>query len=513
MTSPVLLAILDGWGLAPPGEGNAVALADTPVYDALVARGPCARLRTSGPDVGLPEGQFGNSEVGHLNLGAGFVVRQDLSRIDAAIAEGALADNPVLVSAMDRARDGGGTLHVAGLLGRGGVHSHDRHLIALVELAAARGVERLRWHAFTDGRDTPPDSAPGFLADVEDALERIGLGRLATLSGRYYAMDRDHRWERTEKAWAALVEGRGRAAPSGQAALRAAYAAGETDEFVTPTVIQDAEGGPEGLIEDGDVLLFSNFRSDRVRQLLAAFTEPDFEGFARRRPRDLCVLTMTQVEEGQRADIAFPPTDVERPLARVLSEAGLRQFHTAETEKYAHVTWFFNGGREAPFPGESRRLVPSPRVATYDLRPEMSAEAVTEGLIARIRAGEDAFLLVNYANADMVGHTGDLDAAIRACEVVDACLGRVLAAVEAAGGAALVTADHGNAERMIDPATGAPHTAHTDNPVPLLLVGGPPGARLRDGRLADVAPTVLDLLGLAPPPAMTGRSLLERGDA
>jgi 2,3-bisphosphoglycerate-independent phosphoglycerate mutase len=456
---------------------------------------------------------MGNSEVGHLNLGAGFIVEQDLTRLTAAIDDGSFFDNAALRSTAGRARERGSTLHLMGLIGEGGVHAHTRHLLAVVELAKREGVEQLCLHAFTDGRDTPPDSGLGFMHDIETRLQAVRLGRVASVTGRYWAMDRDHRWDRTRRAWAAVVGGEGRTAASPVEAIEQSYAAGVSDEFIEPTVVLGANGQPLGVVNDGDVVVMFNFRADRMRQLLAAFTEPGFDAFPRRLPSGLEIVTMTKYTRDQPATIAFPSMDVSEPLARVVSDIGLRQFHTAETEKYAHVTYFFNGGREQPFEGEDRLLVPSPQVATYDLQPEMSALEVTDGLTARIAQGLDDFIIVNYANPDMVGHTGNLGAAKIAVATVDACLGRVLAALEEAGGAAIVTADHGNAEMMIDPETGGPYTAHTLNPVPVVLVGVPGGARqgrleMADGRLSDVAPTILELMGLPAPESMTGRSLI-----
>lgn len=510
---PVVLVILDGWGLAEEGPANAIAQARTPVFDRLLVDYLHTRLETSGPAVGLPEGQMGNSEVGHLTLGAGRVIDQDLRRIGKAIATGGFFDNPVLAELVAHVRERGSALQLMGLIGEGGVHAHARHLEALITLAARAGLPRVFVHAFTDGRDTPPQSGLGFMRDLEAFLRSAPCGRVATVSGRYWAMDRDRRWDRTARAWAAIAEGEGRRAASGLAAVEAAYAAGETDEFISPTVVADAEGRPLGALGEGDAVLLFNFRADRMRQLLAALTEPDFAGFALRRPAALRVATLTEYAAGQRAAVVSPSEAVPWPLARVLAEQGLSQFHTAETEKYAHVTYFFNGGREAPFPGEARSMAPSPQVATYDLAPEMSAEAVTDALVARIRSGEDDFLLVNYANADMVGHTGKIEAAVRAVETVDACLGRVLAALAELDGTALVTADHGNCEQMVDPASGGPHTAHTLNPVPLVIVGpafrrdARPPLALEPGALGDVAPTILALLDLPRPASMTGRVL------
>jgi 2,3-bisphosphoglycerate-independent phosphoglycerate mutase len=508
---PVALIVLDGWGLALPAPDNAVALAATPVFDRIWAGYPHAELVTEGLDVGLPPGQMGNSEVGHLNLGAGFVVEQDLVRIDREIAEGSFYDNPALNGAIDHVERTGGALHLVGLLGDGGVHAHQAHLLALLELARRRRFERVFVHAFTDGRDTAPTSGLGYMGELLAAMFDLGVGAVATVGGRYYGMDRDQRWERTALAWAALVDGLGPGVSDPLDAIRDAYAAGVTDEFIEPAVLRRPDGQPRAIIGDGDALVCFNYRADRMRQLLAAFTEPDFDAFGRRRPADLAVVTFTEYAHGQRAAVAFPTLDVAWPLARVISEAGRRQLHLAETEKYAHVTYFFNGGREAPFEGEERLLVPSPKVPTYDLEPAMSAVSVTDALVGDILAGGHDFIVVNYANADMVGHTGDLAATVRAVETVDACLGRVLDALDQVGGAALVTSDHGNAEQKLDPASGGPHTAHTRNPVPLVLVGPAElvaGRRLADGRLADVAPTVLALMGLSAPATMTGRVLL-----
>lgn len=550
---PVVLVILDGWGISPDRTANAVALAETPVFDRLAETYLQGSLRTSGHDVGLPEGQMGNSEVGHLTLGAGCVIDQDLLLIDKLAATGAFDANPVVQAAFEHVRSAarsavaptdrgtrdtgdrgtaardaatgsqdavaGRSLHLLGLVGDGGVHAHSRHLFALLEAARRAGLTRVFLHAFTDGRDTPPASGRAFMRAITAFMQDEGIGRVATVCGRYWAMDRDRRWDRTARAWAALVDGVGRTATSPEAAIEAGYAAGETDEFIAPTVVTDAAGQPLARIEAGDAVILFNFRADRVRQILAALTDPGFDGFPRRLPADLFVATMTEYQEGQRAAMIAPSKDVEWPLARVLSDHGRRQFHTAETEKYAHVTYFFNGGREAPFPGEARHMVPSPKVATYDRAPEMSAVVLTDDLVARIASGADDFVLVNYANADMVGHTGDLEAAIIAVETVDACLGRVLDAAAAAGGTVLVTADHGNCEMMIDPASGGPHTAHTLNPVPLVIVDpafrrdAVPPLALELGSLSDVAPTILALLGVPAPPTMTGRVLFHPVEA
>jgi len=510
---PVVLVILDGWGIGRNEPGNAVIAADTPTMDRLLAAYPHATLATSGEDVGLPAGQMGNSEVGHTNIGAGFVVYQWLTRIDKAIADGDLSRNPTILGLVDQVRATGGTLHLMGLVSDGGVHSHIRHLLALLAIAKARGATDIAVHAFTDGRDTAPDSGAGFVAELEAALAALGVGRIATVIGRYYAMDRDRRWERTKAAYDAIVLGEGETAASASEAVAQAYAAGTTDEFIRPTVIVPPGGAPTTL-KPGDAVLVFNFRSDRGRQLTAALADPAFDGWDRGPAvPDVPVVTLTRYDADLPVAVAFEPQDVTMPLARVVSEAGLAQFHAAETEKYPHVTFFLNGGREEPFPGEDRALVPSPKVATYDLQPEMSAAGVTAGVVAAIRSGKYAFVVVNYANGDMVGHTGVFSAARAAIETVDACLAQVVAATLEAGGALLVTADHGNAEEMLDPATGAVLTAHTTNRVPLLLVA-PDGSPLRharlseDGRLAALAPTVLDMMGLPAPAAMTEPSLI-----
>lgn len=501
---PVVLCILDGWGLAPPGPGNAVALAHTPHYDRVMATCPHATLITHGPDAGLPTGQMGNSEVGHTNIGAGRVVAMDLGQIDLAIEDGSFARAPGLAEFVAALRRTGGTAHVMGLVSDGGVHGHIQHLKAAVQALVNQGVP-VAIHAVTDGRDVAPTSAPGFLADLNAWLPRGA--RIATVLGRYWAMDRDSRWDRVERAHAAIVRAQGQAAPDAMSAIQAAHAAGETDEFVLPRVI----GGYAGA-RGGDGFFCLNFRADRARQILAAIGAPAFKGFDTGARVDWAkMLGMVDYSQAHNAfmQAVFPKRAVVNTLGAWVARAGLRQYRLAETEKYPHVTFFLNGGREAAELGEDRFMAPSPRVATYDLAPEMAAAEVTERLVAAIGAGYD-LIVVNYANPDMVGHTGDLGAAVWACAAVDRGLGLALAALARAGGAMLLTADHGNAEQMIDPVTGGPHTAHTLNPVPIALVGGPPGAGLRSGRLADVAPTVLDLMGLAPPPEMTGHSLIVR---
>jgi 2,3-bisphosphoglycerate-independent phosphoglycerate mutase len=508
-----VLVVIDGFGLGTDPRADAIAAARMPVWRGLLERWPHAQLEASAEAVGLPSGQMGNSEVGHLNIGAGRPVLQDLPRIDAAIADGSFFARPALMDATRRARHGSGALHIVSLVGPGGVHANDRHLVALVELAAREGVERVRIHALLDGRDTPPRSAQ---AHVEDLEARLGHAhpdaRIATIGGRYFAMDRDQRWERTEQGYDAIVHAEGLHAASPRVAIEAAYERGESDEFVTPTVID----GADGTVLDGDPIVHANFRADRARQLTHALADPAFAGFdrtspaGRLAPANLLVVTMTEYESGLPVAVAFPP-DVVPCLAEAISGAGWRQLHVAETEKYAHVTYFLNGGREAPFEDEDRVLVPSPRVATYDLQPEMSAAGVTDALVAGIASGDYDFLVANFANPDMVGHTGDWDATITAVETVDACLGRIVAALdplESSGALLVITADHGNADHLRD-ADGNRVTAHSLNPVPVLVAGGAvEGRRLRDGVLADVAPTICELAGLPAWPGMTGRSLL-----
>jgi 2,3-bisphosphoglycerate-independent phosphoglycerate mutase len=500
------LIVLDGWGLNPRTEGNAVRLARTPIMDGLLARYPSATLTTCGEAVGLPAGQMGNSEVGHLNLGAGRIVYQDLTRIDKAAGDGTLAANPILQAAFAHACGEGRALHFMGLLSPGGVHSHERHLHAMIRAAAEARVPRIVVHAFLDGRDTAPRSARPSLESTESLLRSLGQHRIATVSGRYFAMDRDKRWPRTELAYRAMVEGIGQRAASPTEALEQGYERGEGDEFVKPTVVT---GRTEGRIRRGDAVVAFNFRPDRMRQITRALCDPEFHDFERPdAPLELHYACMTEYDETFPYPVLFADEPLAGTIGQVVSEAGLRQFRIAETEKYAHVTYFFNGSEETPFSGEERLLIPSPAVATYDLKPEMSARAVTDALVQRLATGVDGFFVLNFANADMVGHTGILAAAVTAVETVDECLGRVLDGVAKRGGVALVTADHGNAEQMIDETTGGPHTAHTLNPVPLLVAGGEPH-RVASGILADVAPTLLALMGLSPSREMTGRSLLE----
>ncbi|MBJ7610456.1 MAG: 2,3-bisphosphoglycerate-independent phosphoglycerate mutase [Candidatus Dormibacteraeota bacterium] len=504
---PFVLAILDGWGCSEDRFGNAIAAASTPTMDRLIAAWPSATLAASGEAVGLPAGQQGNSEVGHLTIGAGRVILQPLTRINRAIADGSFFENPVLCKAVDIAIQRGTSMHCLGLVSPGGVHSEQAHGVALAELARRRGLQRVWFDAFTDGRDEPPSSAAGFMRAFTADLDATGCGELASVSGRYYAMDRDTRWERTERAYDQLVGSAAAAAADPVAYIEAQYGEGVTDEFLAP-VSMVSPGGGRVRIDDGDSVVFFNFRPDRARQLSQALVESDFRGFARSRVlHDLHLVTFTEYSRELAAEVAFPRQDVTHTLAEEVSAAGLRQFHVAETEKYAHVTYFINGGRELQFPGEDRLLVPSPRVATYEQTPAMSAAAITDAVVEHIHGGEDALIVLNFANPDMVGHTGLFDATVEAVEVVDSCLDRIDRAVLAAGGGLLITADHGNAEHKIDAADNSPLTAHTTSPVPVILCGTDAADLRAGGGLEDVAPTVLRAMGLTVPEAMTGRPL------
>ncbi len=506
----VILIIADGWGLSATVEGNAIAQAKTPVIDRLFQRYPHATLQASGLAVGLPEGQMGNSEVGHLNMGAGRVVYQDLTRISKSIADGTFADNQVLKESMKKINRAGGSLHLMGLFSDGGVHSHLEHLKALLEMAANRGLSRVFIHAFLDGRDTPPSSGKQYLEDFQRYLDGLGTGRVATIMGRFYAMDRDQRWERVQPAYETMVGGRGRIAENVSAAIDAAYEAGETDEFVKPTVLVDKQG-QAAVIHDGDGIIFFNFRADRAREITRAFTEKDFDAFDRGQALSLSsYVCFSEYDASFDLPVAFPPEELKNVLAEVVAAAGLRQLHIAETEKYAHVTFFFNGGREKPFPGEDYCLIPSPReVKTYDEKPQMSAHEVAVEVLRRLEMKKYRLVILNFANGDMVGHTGNMTAAIQAIEAVDACVGQVVDKTMDFGGVAFFTADHGNAEQMLTP-EGEPVTAHSTNPVPCIVVGESfVGRRLRDGgSLADIAPTILEIMGLAIPEEMTGKSLI-----
>ncbi|WP_148252419.1 2,3-bisphosphoglycerate-independent phosphoglycerate mutase [Aidingimonas lacisalsi] len=512
---PVALIILDGYGQNPTTTANAVAAAATPVMDRLQQTYPSTLIHTDGRHVGLPDGQMGNSEVGHMNLGAGRIVYQDFTRITKAIEDNELADNPTLTTPIDTAVDAGKAVHLLGLLSPGGVHSHEDHILALAKLAAQRGATHLYLHAFLDGRDTAPKSA---LASIERANTRLAelFGAdnafVASLIGRYYAMDRDNRWDRVEQAYRLTTEGVGEhVAESAEAGLKAAYERDETDEFVTATSIRPA--GNAVTMADGDAAIFANFRADRARELTRAFVETEFSGFPRRSTPRLAakgLVMLTQYAADIPAPAAFPPIDLHNTLGEVMETCGRTQLRIAETEKYAHVTFFFSGGREAEFKGETRELIPSPKdVRTYDEKPEMSAFELTDTLVGAIDAGHYDLIVCNYANGDMVGHTGDFDAAVKAIETVDQCLGRVIDAIQRAGGECLVTADHGNAEQMINPETGAPHTAHTTFEVPLVYVGERSARLLDDGRLCDIAPTLLAMMGEAIPDEMTGQTLID----
>ena len=508
---PVVLCILDGWGYREEREDNAIAQGNTPNWDRLWSSEPRAFLEASEEEVGLPKGQMGNSEVGHMNLGAGRVVRQDLVMIDHAIVEGELERNAALTGLAKTLRASGGRCHLLGLLSPGGVHSHQDHIAALAGVLAHEGVP-VEIHAFTDGRDVPPQSAKDQMAEFMADVHALPGVNVATVSGRYYAMDRDKRWDRVAKAYAALVSAEGEKAADPIQAIEQSYAAGTHDEFILPTVIDGYTG-----MKDGDAILMANFRADRAREILAAFVDPAFDGFERAAvPKLAAAVGMVEYSStlAKLMTTIFPPKSLTKVLGEVVSEAGLTQLRIAETEKYPHVTFFFNGGEERVYPGEDRILVPSPKVATYDLQPEMSAAEVTDKVVAAVDSGKYDLVVINYANPDMVGHSGILSAAIKAVEAVDASLGRLEAAVRAQGGVMLVTADHGNCELMKDPETNGPHTAHTLDKVPLVLVNGPAGvSAIRSGRLADIAPTLLDLMKLPQPAEMTGKSLIDRASA
>lgn len=502
---PVALFILDGWGIREMEHGNAVVQGRTPNYDRWMRTLERSIVDASGEEVGLPPGQMGNSEVGHLNLGAGRIIYQDITHIDKTIRQKGLGKMPALSTLLQKIKQTNHKLHLIGLLGSGGVHSHDRHLYALLDLAKEQNIDPII-HVITDGRDTPPRSAAVFAANLEQKLAHLGTGSIASVGGRYYTMDRDKRWQRTQLGYNVIAHHQGESFASASAAIAAAHARDVTDEFILPVIIESAR---DVRVQPGDCLLFYNFRADRMRQLVRAFAFPDFDGFPRAYIPGLTLATMTGYEADFPVDVIFQDVDVTNPLAEVLSKHGCRQIHAAETEKYAHVTYFFNGGLETPVAGEDRILIPSPQVATYDLQPEMSAYALTEAIEERIRTHDDDFILVNFANPDMVGHTGVLSAAIKAVETVDQCAGRLVAAVNAKGGVAIVTADHGNCERMVDEKTGTPHTYHTTSPVSLFVIGDQYFMLRPRGILADVAPTILDLMGIPQPPEMTGQTLID----
>lgn len=505
---PYALIILDGFGKNERHEGNAIYTANTPNIDKYLADHPNTIVHASGLDVGLPDGQMGNSEVGHTNIGAGRIVYQELTRITKSIEDGDFFENEALVKAVENCKKNDSALHLMGLLSPGGVHSHTNHLYGLLRLAKKNGIEKVHVHAFLDGRDVPPSSAVEYIKEAIEKMRDIGVGDIATVMGRYYAMDRDNRWERVSKAYDAIVYGEGVEAESAVTAVEESYNNDVTDEFVVPTVIKK-DGEPLGKVSENDSVVFFNFRPDRARELTRTIVDEDFSGFEREYFKT-CFVTMTQYDATMpNVEVAFKPEQLVNTFGEYISKKGLRQLRIAETEKYAHVTFFFNGGVEKPYDGEDRALINSPKVATYDLKPEMSAYEVTDEVVKRIDGGEYDVIILNFANCDMVGHTGVFDAAVKAVEAVDECLGRVIDAIERQGGVALVTADHGNADQMIDYETGEPFTAHTTNVVPLILIGRD-DLKIRAGRLADLTPTMLDLMGLEKPAEMTGESLIER---
>lgn len=501
---PLAIIIMDGFGVSQNEKGNAIAMARKPNFDRFLQKYASTTLNASGLAVGLPKGQMGNSEVGHLNLGAGRIVYQGYTRINLAVEDRTIRENPVLIKAMEDAT--GGKLHLMGLLSDGGVHSHITHLYALLEMAKASGLKRVYVHAILDGRDVPPKSALTYFHDLADKIKQIGVGNVATVAGRYYTMDRDKRWDRVEKGYRAMTAGIGLKAKSPEDAVTRGYERGETDEFLMPTVVD-----PKGLVEDGDSIIFFNFRPDRAREITRAFVDSGFSEFSRKHLL-IHFTCMTQYDATIDAPVAFPAQNLAETLGDVISKHGLRQLRIAETEKYAHVTYFFNGGKEEPNPNEDRVLIPSPKVATYDLKPEMSAYEVTDAVIERIKSEAYDLIVMNYANPDMVGHTGIFNAAVKAVETVDSCIGRVVDQILAQGGGVLLIADHGNAEKMVDEVTGQPHTAHTTNPVPFVLIlnDGIKHELRNDGILADVAPTALELLRVHKPDVMTGKSLIVR---
>ncbi|MCS2170967.1 2,3-bisphosphoglycerate-independent phosphoglycerate mutase [Scandinavium sp. TWS1a] len=504
---PMVLVILDGYGYREDQQDNAIFDAKTPVMDALWAKRPHTLIDASGLEVGLPDRQMGNSEVGHVNLGAGRIVYQDLTRLDVEIKERTFFENSVLAGAVDKAVAAGKAVHIMGLLSAGGVHSHEDHILAMVELAAQRGAEKIYLHAFLDGRDTPPRSAKPTLQRFEEKFAELGKGRVASIIGRYFAMDRDNRWDRVEQAYDLMTLAKGEfQTDSAVAGLEAAYARGENDEFVKATVIR-AEGQADAAMEDGDALIFMNFRADRAREITRAFVNADFDGFARKKVVNLDYIMLTEYAADIKAPCAYPPTSLANTFGEWMAKKDKTQLRISETEKYAHVTFFFNGGVEDPFVGEERILINSPKVATYDLQPEMSSAELTEKLVGAIKGGKYDTIICNYPNGDMVGHTGVMEAAVQAIEALDNCIAEVTAAVETVGGQLLITADHGNAEQMRDPATGQAHTAHTNLPVPLIYVGGKAVKAVNGGKLSDIAPTMLTLMGMEIPEEMTGKPL------
>jgi 2,3-bisphosphoglycerate-independent phosphoglycerate mutase len=507
---PLVLVVLDGWGLRAEREWNAIALARTPTYNELLERFPHSSLDASGACVGLPAGQMGNSEVGHTTMGAGRIIYQDLTRIDKSIDDGDFFERPALVASMQRCEHDRHALHLIGLVSPNGVHSHERHLYALIEMAARRRLSRVFVHAFTDGRDTSPTGGTRFVGQLEEVMDRAATGRVASVGGRYYGMDRDKRWDRTRRAYEAIVAGTGHQAQAAVPYIQKSYAAGVTDEFIEPGVIVNADGAPVGPIRDGDSVVFYNFRADRARQLTRALAFDDFDGFERKIHRSISMTTMTMYDATFSLPVVFPPQSLSGSFAEVIEVQGMSNLRVAETEKYAHVTYFFNCGIERPYRGEDRILIPSQQVATYDLKPEMSAAGITDTLVGDVASRRHDVIICNFANADMVGHTGKLEAAVAAVETLDRCLARVVKTVRDAGGTLIVTADHGNAEQMWDPVANEPHTAHTSNPVPVILIdeSNARGVRLREGgSLRDVAPTMLGILGVPASKEMTGSDL------
>ena len=503
-----MLMILDGFGKNPNKEGNAIELANTPNIDELMRKNPTTTIYTSGLAVGLPEGQMGNSEVGHTNIGAGRIVYQELTRITKSIEDGDFFSNQELVAAIENCKKNNSKLHILGLLSDGGVHSHMRHLFAVLELAKRKGFEDVYVHCFLDGRDTPPASAEGYILKLEEKMKEKGVGKIASISGRFYAMDRDKRWQRVQKAYDAIVKGEGVKATSAEMAIEASYQKEVFDEFVEPTVIYNGEN-PVATIENNDSVIFFNFRPDRAREITRTIVDKDFNEFETKK-MDLYFVCFTQYDETMpNVYVAFKPTELKNTFGEYISKHGLKQLRIAETEKYAHVTFFFNGGNEKQYEGEDRILVPSPKVETYDMKPEMSAYEVTKNVVEQIENEKYDAIILNFANPDMVGHTGSLEAAMKAVEAIDECVGKIVKSIEKVKGVLLITADHGNAEQMIDYKTGEPHTAHTTNPVPLILVGMD-DVKLKEGKLADLAPTMLDIMELEKPEEMTGESLIER---
>ena len=504
-----MLAIIDGWGINEKEEGNAVKLANTPNLDSIFSQYPTTKIKTSGLDVGLPEGQMGNSEVGHTNIGAGRIVYQELTRITKSIQDGDFFEKKEFLDAISYCKKHNSDLHLYGLLSNGGVHSHNTHLYALLELCKKQDFDKVYVHCFLDGRDTPPASGENFISELEEKIKEIGVGKIATIMGRYYAMDRDKRWDRVELAYNALAKGEGLTANSAIDAIESAYQREEFDEFVKPTVIMENDK-PVATIKQNDSIIFFNFRPDRAREITRVFVDKSFDGFERKF-QYVNYVCMTQYDETMPGvEIAFKPTVIQNTFGEYISKKGYTQLRIAETEKYAHVTFFFNGGNEVKYEGEDRILVASPKVATYDLQPEMSAYEVTDKVVDVIRRNETDVIILNFANCDMVGHTGVLEAAEKAVETVDECIGKIVTEVQKVDGTIIITADHGNAEQMIDYTTGDPHTAHTTTPVPLIIAGCKENIKLREGRLADIAPTMLDLMGLEKPEEMTGESLIEK---